>query len=204
MSTEQFVDPSYEAPSSGGGYTTIEQGDNRFRILSSPLMVWVIWNDGKPLRVPYNKDKKPTLPTGENPSVKHAWLLIVYNYKTESIEVMELDKMTVIRPLLTHAQDPDWGHPKHYDVVIKKEGSGKDNTKYSFIAKPKSEVIQEIKDAYFDTPIDLEELLKPDGNPFLPKPGDTEAEAPAQKPEPKPEPRPEPVADKPKKTPPPF
>jgi len=93
MSTDAFISDDYEAPSSGGGYTKIEQGENRLRILSSPLLVWVIWKDGKPTRVPYDKDNKPELPAGENPSVKHAWIMTVFNYQTDQIEVLELDKM---------------------------------------------------------------------------------------------------------------
>jgi len=170
MATEQdsFLDENYEAPASGGGYTKLEMGENRFRVLSSPLMVWVIWANGQVKRVPYNKDEKPALPEGDNPSVKHAWELVVYNYKTQQIEIFELDKMTVINPITTHSKDPDWGHPKKYDITITKSGSGKDGTKYAFVAKPHKEVSEDVKEAYFNTPIDLGQLLVENGNPFLP------------------------------------
>lgn len=169
MSTDEFISETYEAPSTSGGYTRLQQGENRMRILSRPLLVWTIWNDGKPSRVPYNKSEKPAIPSGSNPSVKHAWILTVYNYKTEQIEVFELDKMTVINPLVAHSKDKDWGHPKNYDIVITKSGSGRENTSYSFMPKPHSEISQEVKDAFFNTPIDLEQLLVPDGNPFMQK-----------------------------------
>ena len=120
MSDEKFIDDAYTPPSNGGGYSKIEQGDNKFRILSSPLMTWNIWSNGKCSRIPYNPDNKPSTPDGENAGVKHAWNMIVWNYQTEAIEIMELDKMTVIAPLLNHAKDEDWGHPKHYDIVITK------------------------------------------------------------------------------------
>lgn len=186
MSNESFIDDNYNPPSSAGGYTKIQQGDNRLRILSKPLLVWVIWADGKPSRIPYDKDKKPSMPSGEGASVKHAWIMTVYNYATESIEIFELDKMTIINPLLNHVKDTDWGHPKHYDIVITKSGSGKDGTKYSMIAKPKKEVSEVVKEAYFETPIDLSEMLREGGNPFL-STGIT-AETP-KKEEPKPEPK---------------
>lgn len=174
MSTESFIENDYTPPAGGGGYTKITNGDNRLRILSKPLLVWVMWADGKSTRIPYDADKKPALPTGLNPSVKHAWIMTVYNYATKAIEIFELDKMTIISPLLTHAKDEDWGHPKHYDIVITKTGSGKDNTSYSFVAKPKKEVSEEVKEAYFSTPVDLSQVLVEGGNPFLKMPSKDE------------------------------
>jgi hypothetical protein len=80
--------------------------------------------------------------------------------------VLELDKQAIIAALHKHAADADWGHPKQYDIVISKKGSGME-TEYSFIAKPKKPVTQDIIDAYLATPIDLNQLLVENGNPFL-------------------------------------
>lgn len=180
MDQESFLPPNYEAPTSGG-YTKLEQGETRLRILSSPLMVWVVWANGKPQRLAYDRDKKPALPAGDNPSVKHAWLMTVYNYGTSQIEIFELDKMSIITPLSTHASDKDWGHPKHYDITITRSGSGKEGTKYAFVAKPKTPVSEEVKEAYFATPVDLSQLLVPDGNPFLSPPENDSKPAQAAK-----------------------
>ena len=181
MSTDAFIPEEYEAPSSGGGYTKLELGETKLRILSSPLMLWVVWEGGKATKIKYAGDaNKPTKPSGENASVKHVWALVVYNYGTSQIEVLELDKMTLITPLTAHSKDPDWGHPKGYDVIFKKEGSGRENTKYTFIAKPHSAITEEIKEAFISNPIDLNELLKPEGNPFLN--GEISAKTEAQKP----------------------
>lgn len=180
MSNESFIPQDYEAPSSGGGFTKLEQGENRFRILSSPLLMWVVWADKKCTRIIYKGDaNKPDKPSGENASVKHAWGLIVWNYQTNAVEVLELDKQTLITPLTSYAKDKDWGHPKNYDVIFKKEGSGKDGTKYSFIAKPHSPPSQEIIDAFVENPIDLNQLLIEGGNPFLSNGGTAASTTPA-------------------------
>lgn len=178
MSNDNFLPNDYEVPTSGGGFTKLEPGDNRLRILSSPLMVWLIWLDGKPIRVPFDKDKKPDKGTGEKDSVKHAWGLVVWNYATKAIEVFELDKQNVIAALYKYAADKDWGHPKHYDIVINKSGSGL-KTEYSFIAKPKTPPAQEIIDAFIDNPIDLTQLLVDGGNVFLSNAGATDSTEPA-------------------------
>lgn len=179
MSEKSFIPNGYEPPVNGGGFTKLEPGDNKFRVLSSPLMMWLIWADGKPRRIKFDRENKPAKGIGQKDSVKHAWGLVVWNYKTEAIEVLELDKQTVIADLYKYAADEDWGHPKHYDIVIAKSGSGMD-TEYSFIAKPKKAPAQVIIDAFVENPIDLNQLLVENGNPFLSNGGNTASTAPAK------------------------
>jgi hypothetical protein len=177
MSTEQFIDESYEVPSSGGGFTKLEQGENKLRILSSPLMLWIEWKDGKVTRTKYDPNNKPAKGDGQKDSVKHGWALVVWNYKTEAIEVFELDKQDIIRGLTKHAKDADWGHPKKYDVIIEKKGSGME-TEYSLVCKPPREAAGEIVDAFIENPVDLSKILTGD-NPFLSNGGSSESTAPA-------------------------
>lgn len=166
MSNEAFLDDNYEVPTGGGGFTKLETGDNSFRILSSPLLMWVLWSDGVPSRVKYTGvESKPTKGQGPKDSVKHAWGLIVWNYKTKSIEVFELDKQEIISNLTAYSKNPKWGHPKHYDIVINKSGAGMD-TAYKLVVEPKEEPTQEVIDAFIETPIDLSKLLTGD-SPFL-------------------------------------
>lgn len=178
MSTDAFLPQDYEAPKGGGGYTELEAGDNKFRILSNPFMMWLSWTDGKPSRIAYIQNgavvAKPAKGSGQKDSVKHAWGLIVWNYKTEKIEVFELDKQDVIGGLTAYAKNPKWGHPKKYDIVINKTGSGMD-TEYKLVVEPHSAPSQEIVDAYIANPIDLTQLLVEGGNPYL----DTAGAAPA-------------------------
>ena len=158
MSTESFIPEGYSAPVSGGGFTKLELGDNTLRILSNPFMMWLSWTDGKPSRQPYNQPK-PAKGSGQKDSVKHAWGLIVWNYKTKQIEVFELDKQDVINGLVSYAQNPKWGHPKHYDIVINKSGSGME-TEYKLVVEPKTVPSQQIIDGFIANPIDLGQFLK--------------------------------------------
>lgn len=177
MSTDAFIPENYEAPTGGGGFTKLESGDNRMRILSSPLMLWIAWADGKPSRTKFiSKDNKPAKGAGEKDSVRHGWGLIIWNYNTESIEVFELQSQDIIAALTTYAKDTDWGHPKNYDIVINKSGAGLD-TEYKFVAKPAKAVSDVIIKAYTETPIDLNQLLVENGNPFLSN-GGTAADTP--------------------------
>lgn len=164
-----FIPQGYVQPTSAGGFSKLETGENKFRILSSPQMIWLEWRDGKPVRHPFaNGVAKPAKGAGQNDSVKHAWGLIVWNYKTKSIEVLELDKQDVISTLLALSEKPAWGHPKKYDIVITKKGSGLD-TEYQTTPEPPSEPSDEIIEAFTETPVDLSQLLVPNGNPFIGK-----------------------------------
>ncbi|MCK4500610.1 hypothetical protein KAU11_08930 [Candidatus Babeliales bacterium] len=166
MSKDAFIPQGYEAPVNAGGYTKLELGDNLFRILSNPFMLWLSWTDGQPSRVPYDPKNKPAKGAGQKDSVKHSWGLIVWNYKTKQIEVFELDKQDIINGLVSYAQNPKWGHPKLYDIVINKTGSGLE-TEYKLVVEPHSDPSKEIVDAFIANPIDLRQLLVKDGNPFL-------------------------------------
>lgn len=163
-----FLPQGYEQPKGGsGGFTKLEDGANKFRVVSDALLMWLEWRDGKAIRHPFvNKDQKPAKGAGQKDSVKHAWGLGLYNYKTKQIEVLELDKQEAISQLLVLVQNPSWGHPKRYDIIINKKGSGMD-TEYNLTPEPPSEPSQEVIEAFTETPFDLNQLLIEGGNVFL-------------------------------------
>ena len=179
-----FIPQDYTAPTGGGGFTKLNPGDNRMRILSSPLMLWVIWADKKVKRVSFldannRATAKPAKPDVEGATVKHGWGLVIWNYETEAIEVFELDKQAIIAALTSYGKDPDWGHPKNYDIVIKKTGAGMD-TEYAFVAKPAKPVNDQIVEAFVANPIDLGQLLIEGGNPFITNGGETASKEPEE------------------------
>lgn len=168
MAENDYLPAGYEVPTSGGGYTKLEAGENRLRIVSKPLFMWIVWEDGKVTRLPYNgPDSKPAKPTKTpKDGVKHAWAVIAYNYRTKEIEVFEIDKASIQADLVALIKSADWGAPKQYDVIITKKGSGMD-TEYKTLPCPKTAPSQELVQSFTDTPINLDNLLVKDGNPFL-------------------------------------
>lgn len=177
-SSDGFLPDNYEAPSTGG-YTTLKAGMNKFRVLSSALLMWTIWEDKKVKRLKYDKENVPKVADKEANSVKHTWGLIVYNYDTKAIEILELASVNVQNAATTYARNPAWGSPVKYDIYIEKTGSGKENTKYALTVDPPTPVSDEIKQAYEATPIDLNQLLVDNGNPFLASAGTNASTAPA-------------------------
>jgi hypothetical protein len=166
-----FLPKEYKVPASGGSYTKLEEGENRLRFLSNPLLMWVKWDNGKVTRSAYDPDNKPKSGGGERDSVHHAWAILVFNYTTEKIEIFEESKPKILEQIAALAESEDWGHPSEYDIKINKKKSAKTfngRPVYDFIVTPtpKKEASSTVAEAYAETPVDLENLLKGE-SPFL-------------------------------------
>lgn len=164
----EFLPDGYDVPSRGGNYMKFEQGENRFRILSSPIVGWECWTttpDGarKPLRTRMNKPFE--LSEIDDPeSVKHFWAMPIYNYKAKEIQILEITQKGIQRAIKALTADPDWGSPLGYDLVVNRKGEGME-TEYQVMPKPAKELEPGIKEAYQAMKINLEALYTGD-DPF--------------------------------------
>lgn len=156
-----FLPNEYEVPAKSGNYMKFEDGENRFRILSSPILGWEYWvdtEDGgrKPLRkrmeTPFS-----TVEVDEPEKIKHFWAMSVYNYKEKKVQILEITQKSIQKILRALAKDEDWGSPKEYDIVITKTGEKLD-TEYQVTPKPAKKMDAGIIKAYEDMHIKLEAL----------------------------------------------
>lgn len=96
-----FLPETYEPPASNSLYMKLKEGENNFRILSSPTFGWEYWkNNGgakKPVRLQYSEEnarlasqeaKKNSDPKDQK--AKHFWAMVVWNYETERVEILEI------------------------------------------------------------------------------------------------------------------
>lgn len=155
----EFLPVNYEVPVSPGNYTKFEAGENRLRILASPIIGYEWWTEGnegnegsrKPVRVPMNV---------EHPSdAKHFWAMPVWNYKHGRVQILEITQKSIQESLRTFAAGAEWGSPLQYDVSIIRQGEGRD-TKYQVIPTPHSQVRPEVKGAYQQTAVNLDALFE--------------------------------------------
>lgn len=164
----------YKTPSNGGNYMKTEIGDNEFRALSKPIMGWMYWNNNrKPVRINSAPDKRPFV----DPSLiqedkkgkrdlKFFWCFVVYNYKTSSIQILEITQSSIQKGIEGFLKSPKWGSYYGYDINIKKLVEG-DRTSYQILTNPPSPVSEEIKKAYKDKgKINLEALYQ-GADPFI-------------------------------------
>ena len=174
--SNDFLPTGYTVPNSTSGYMKLEQGDNKFRPMGSPVMGQEFWidtkgDDGKPKREPVRRRIGENIDVGEltDPEgrIKHFWAFVVWNYNSNSLQVLEITQKTIMKSITNLTKDEDWGSPvgnEGYDIVINKTGE-KMETEYSVIAKPKKKLTPEIMKAYDTTTVNLEALFSND-DPF--------------------------------------
>ena len=159
-----FLPTNYTIPDSQSNYMKFEQGENRFRIMSSPIMgyEWWIEIDGqrKPKRVTMEEQIHPDDLNGEVP--KHFWAMVVFDRRDSKIKILEITQKSIQRTLKGLANDDDWGDPKGskgYDIVVTREGE-KFETKYQVTPKPKKPLEDGIEALYKASNVKLEALYK--------------------------------------------
>lgn len=159
MSTtnNDFLPQGYEVPKSEANYMKFEQGDNKFRALSKPIVGWLDWKDKKPYR--FRMDNKPEKPFDPKQDIKHFWAMVVFDYGAKKIAILEITQKGVQNTIQNLALNPDWGSPTNYDITVTKSGSGME-TKYATTPAPPKPVHEKIAELYANTPINLELLFE--------------------------------------------
>ncbi len=129
-------------------YVTLDAGrqGNRLRIVSQPSKVFIHWErkaDGKNQKVICPGNNCPICETGAKAQVRYALLVLDkknwtkdagYGQEGPKVKLLETG-ITVVRAIRDLAMSPLYGDPKGYDILIKKEGTGRE-TKYTVLADP--------------------------------------------------------------------
>jgi hypothetical protein len=140
----------------------LEDGENKFRILSAPIIGWEDWENKKPIR--FRMTSKPERSIDPEKPIRHFWAFIVWNYATSKIQVMEMTQATIRHRIESLSKDKDWGAPYHYDLKVTRTGQ-QVKTVYEVNPSPHKPVDPKIKEAFHALPIDLDELFR-NGDPF--------------------------------------
>ncbi len=157
MTDTSFLPEGYEAPAQNTHYMKLQDGDNKIRILSKPIVGWLDWKDKKPLR--FRMNAKPEKPVDPAKPIKHFWAFLVWNYSESGVQVLEITQSTIQRAIGDLSKDDDWGPPFGYDIKITRKGKDL-TTEYSVTPLPaKKQLADEIKQAALDKPCNLEALF---------------------------------------------
>lgn len=157
----EFLPKDYKRPEQPSNYMKLEDGQNKVRFLSAPVMGFSYWNkDNKPVRLRMEdqpKDRPADIRDDEK--VKHFWALIVWNYNASRLQILELAQASIQGPIEDYAANADWGDPREYDITISKRGQKLD-TEYTVMPSPKKAVSEEAHKAYREARINLEALFE--------------------------------------------
>lgn len=157
-----FLPQNYEPPKSSYNYMKLQEGENKIRILTAPIMGWEDWIEKKPIR--YRQDEKPAKSHDPKKPVRHFWAMVVWNYIEEKIQILYITQATVRNGIHSLCRDKDWGEPFYYDIKIVKTGEGTD-TEYVVTPLPHKPVDPTIKIAFFENRCCLDSLFD-GGDPF--------------------------------------
>jgi len=159
MSKITFLPKGYEAPKSSNYYMKLQEGDNKIRILTQPILGWEDWlEEGatkKPVR--FRFDSKPTKPLNASKPVKHFWAFVVWNYAEEQIQILHVTQATIRNGIESLCNDEDWGAPFFYDIKIIKKGE-KIETEYTVNPLPHKPLAKHIIEKFNERPCNLDAL----------------------------------------------
>lgn len=156
----------YEVPSAEGGYMRFEQGENKFRVMSEPIMGEEFWKevDGKRTPVRFKPDEPIKIEEVDPDTRKHFWAMVVWNYKAKKLQILEITQKTIQQAIKAYDRNDDFGDFREYDLTVTRTGEGL-KTEYQVMASPPKKVDDEIQKAYKNATINLSALY--DGeNPF--------------------------------------
>jgi hypothetical protein len=152
-----------EIPKGSSQFAKLQDGKNRFRILSEVVVGWEMWQNKKPTRhegsVCKFKSEDADVNQNGKPNINYFWAVVVWNYVDKLIQTLEITQKTIMNPLYNDLeQNPDWGDLRGYDIEINKKKEG-DKVTYSVIGIPPKPVAPEILEAYHKSEIDLTKLF---------------------------------------------
>ena len=162
MSKIMFLPDNYQAPKNNNLYTKLQDGENKFRILTQPILGWEDWIDKKPVR--FRMEEKPEKPHDIKKPIKHFWSMVVWNYTLERIEIFHITQASIRYSIESLYNDSDWGAPYFYDIKITRKGEGMD-TEYIVNPIPHKKLNPAIEAAFKDKPVWLEALFD-NSDPF--------------------------------------
>lgn len=121
MNNFEFLPEDYTSPKLSNYYTKLQDGENKIRILSKPVIGWEDWTlEKKPLR--YRLHDKPAKSIDPKKPIKHFWACLVWNYTEEQIQIFHITQAMIRSSIEVLSKDTDWGAPYFYDLKIIKSG----------------------------------------------------------------------------------
>lgn len=153
-------------------YMKVTEGDHRIRILMRPIIGYESWDDGldkegKPTNVVTRKrtfQEMVNIPSRDG-KIKEFHAFIVWDYQKSMVRLLNVTQMYK-DDIYDSTIDPDWGDPTKYDIIIKRVGTGFNDTKYTIRPVPHKPLSEEIKKAFSLIKIDEEQYFT-GGHPII-------------------------------------
>jgi hypothetical protein len=151
-----WLPEGFEEPKSDSSYFKPQDGENKIRILSQPIIGWEDWNGSKPVRFRYSKKPKSSIDPAKE--MRLFYTFIIWDYAVEKVKIYSVTQATIRKKLAALSKDDEWGAPYFYDIKIIRTGKDK-LTDYQINPCPHKPVPEMIKQAFISKPCYLEALF---------------------------------------------
>lgn len=160
-----FLPEGYKIPVTQTQFCKLQDGENKFRILSEARVGYEYWkgddNNREVVRVKTEKE----VPSEHLHSVdgrkraRQFWAFIIYNYNINAVQLLVITQKTIQKAIVSLVEDKDWGDPKDYDLMINKSGQELE-TEYNVQPKPKTELSDDIKKIIEQTKFNIDGIYE--------------------------------------------
>ena len=162
-----FLPKDYKIPTQSR-YMKFKEGANRFRILADAIIGTEYWieeedDEGKQVRKPIRVKPNTSIPVKDitlnkfgNPSINHFWMFPVYNYESQKVQLLEITQKKIMEAITALINNPKWGDPKEYDIVVTRNEGEK--VTYLTNPDPKEKIEKFILEEYKSVPINLDAI----------------------------------------------
>ncbi len=167
---QPFLPEGYEVPKEGGNFLNkFPEGDTTLRLLSPVKFGYRYWNlDGRPV---YSEEDWQEYPIdirpnddGSDQTIQHVWIVAAWHYEAEAVVIVQMHQTGIQDLIRGLFENPKWGEPKNYDIVINRKGTAIKDTKYTVQPQPKEAVTQDVLQALAQVSIDLDAAFVEDGH----------------------------------------
>ena len=162
-----FLPKGYVPPETEKRFLELEEGPNTIRVLSRAIVGYKWWieaDDGA--RVPRRVRGEDEVPlevrqvADGRDRAKHFWAFVVYNYEARAVQVLEIKQQTIMRSIEALLDNPKWGDPRNFDLVIEKVKTGPRDwdVEYHVYPEPPAPLDPGIEELARNTTVRLEAL----------------------------------------------
>lgn len=157
-----FLPAGYELPKPESKFVTLEEGQNRLRILTPAAIGWEAWIDGEAQRLPGQENPFDIDEVDEGDYGKklyHFWAFVVWNFDTNKIQLWQVSQRGILTGLYDLLQAEEWGDPREYNIIVIKTVN-KRKTEYKVQAVPPKPLTENIKAALAASNLSTDDLFK--------------------------------------------
>ena len=161
-----FLPTDFKVPDTSK-YMKFSEGANKFRALDDAVIGVEYWTKEGEKKIPHRVEPGTNIPMREvainqygNKSVAFFIAFPVWNYKSETVQILVVKQKGVMESINNLAQDMEWGDPQDYDITVTQV---KENGKIKYPSttpSPKKPLTSQQKEAFKNTPVNMEAWME--------------------------------------------